>query len=1817
MNFLNSPIFIKKDILSKLFSSTLEPTVDNVNFVWNFAASFNYILPDLSDDAIDFWISLLPFIRKLILAQESDINLIQITAILQVSYIATQIELLCAKRNKKIPDLLKVLEGYEIINPKKTENIIIIDLPIIQSIIVQALVFDTIRQVKMFQNIHKFRIPKYASIVHNSIILSLLICKQYHQTFPPSFLEFKKRTRFTFDFPTDKLTFSIPKYDDPFTFILLRSILEGSTNIHINRPFFQSSTIAEIVETLNTSQKVDQAIYYDALVYFESTPVPFSMKLCNSQYSSLLFLMTIEGCFDHRIEFEKHLPFHFSDNFLMCYSFMKCFSDTTNFDKIIEKQMTSLFSIIGYVNSKMKPKPLEIILNEKAKISDKLLALASISIKNIPDKDFEQIILFWTLNVIKTIKLIENQQEGRKLDVDLIVALIFICRNSILAYKKGNNSFSNSILCSIVKLDDVEFQEVPNIYPETRLFFDKDLILKTLKYCEIDFNSNSIREIVRRTLLISMLDLCDTNIEFICEANPDYNFEEQEKQIPFQNPMNFLLIRYFYEQIFQVKVKRKSYHESAFQNIINKFLPKQQTTENLSSNENLNPNENLYKTENLYDDVFLPLIYLSGVQIPIDNLIFSRKDLFLPMYLSDSFSNSLHNFSENEILKSFNIVSFVITNLQSEVENLLTYSSYDNKDAALQLLDHKECLPQLRNNNYYHILLHTLLSDSEPDFNSDQYFEIPEIFTAAKLFKCKEFPPTELLIQYVKNAYSFLIEETLFFESEVDQFLILSGNKQDTVKIYEDIKDFFYDVNTLNAVNTILYYTVKFLNKKFTKDKLLDEFPEMIHYFSDIALHGLVSKKIKELLPAPEEGRDTFWILSLLSSNFECSSKISHITHIDSKYYLPIIQYLILRLDVISLMALFDTFPQTFYDTVSTDYFYLALDLFIKASCNDGINRITSFLMEKDRDHFIKYVCDIILQYPSDSLALLKKFKLNQESAIKFISLLPDFTDPLSSDIVSIIATLLQSLPHTLLHYTSENTHSSSNNSKPLFGWAEDHETQGNQEGTINIWEEQKELKCENDNIENHVAFCCHTCQTQDRYICTSCAMKCHKGHKISYVKKCQYRCHCHENGQCFFDKHTNNSLNENSSKSAPTTKLCDLLITLSKVNEKIATNTLMNEVTKRFSKPIENCEFLPLDTESVLPRLYFVSKKLDFLDISKATSCYNGNNVQQYKKRCSYIPLRLAEYCKGNIIVAAGKTLFFYSDSNYELLFHRTLKDEVVSIKVDNFDHIILTSLKSITVLNSSDYTEILRIAPSIEQNNCILIAETPIENRLAIVTKTYVNIYSFSDSATPIETYSVNKDYLTSAVFAQYNDKPYGIFACNSGKIAIQMLGNNGKFTFSKFSKLPSRFVSIFISYSPQCNLFFIAAPGTSLQYCRLENIFDISPQPTNQIKVDSFSGELVFYDTFPDVSSLLLFINPSSGALFTIEFTDSCIEVASIEGMKNGKTLKLFENTIQLYSIVTTPSSAFGISINGTLMSLLGTESELQKEEYQVPASFWSNCEVATTDQAEITGTDTTQNYNTLFHDSVAFFHTSVSHKVMTLSLKDQSYSIVGFMLSFGGHGANHRPSYISVYGRQYNCGKEVNYMVPLMPTEVKPGKKLDIEFSNSATAEIAMQGIRIFIIKSEKILPFLQTVLRSNESCKSLLDFDDININPSKKIETICFHLISSIIPREDEEINKESFLQVVEMMYTNESFSLYTRSAIVRIVKIQPSFLNIWVDKLKEMIINRTIDNKLWDDAWRDYYLLPDESKAQIKDIIWDSCPQLGSADSIISAFTFM
>jgi hypothetical protein len=462
--------------------------------------------------------------------------------------------------------------------------------------------------------------------------------------------------------------------------------------------------------------------------------------------------------------------------------------------------------------------------------------------------------------------------------------------------------------------------------------------------------------------------------------------------------------------------------------------------------------------------------------------------------------------------------------------------------------------------------------------------------------------------------------------------------------------------------------------------------------------------------------------------------------------------------------------------------------------------------------------------------------------------------------------------------------------------------------------------------------------------------------------------------------------------------------------------------------------------------------------------------------------------------------------------------------------------------------------------------------------------------------------------------------LIAFAGGKSALEPIlqGQGPSIRPNRLIVWPSRFVAINVSLCPEADLFFIAAPGTGLQLFRTEELFTLTPSRT--IQVSSFegaSGELKFCCTYPGCDSVLLFVRPATNTLYYLEIIPKNINVARLS-VRN--SWPFFDQEQEFYAWVRTDREFLLIGGDGAVYSLVPSVTDSDEEfldEYRVPPTFWATAARAGQDISEITGTDSSQNYNSLYSENVAYFHPPVTNKILTFHIRDRTLAIVGMMLNFGSHGENNRPAQVVLNGRSYRTKRDRIYMLPLRPSEVHAGQSVSLFFPGRIQSDIIMQSAVIFVMPIDKIRPFLHSEEQSPDWMlrpRGLLDFQDKL--GGHGVESAALQIVLAIGNRPDEEkVPDEVVARLVKLMYKCKGLAAVARGALVRVATVDPELINLWAAALSA-ILREGGDEVLWDYVWRDIPLLGDLWQRELQDAAWAAAPLFRSVSAVIAAFGY-
>jgi hypothetical protein len=508
-----------------------------------------------------------------------------------------------------------------------------------------------------------------------------------------------------------------------------------------------------------------------------------------------------------------------------------------------------------------------------------------------------------------------------------------------------------------------------------------------------------------------------------------------------------------------------------------------------------------------------------------------------------------------------------------------------------------------------------------------------------------------------------------------------------------------------------------------------------------------------------------------------------------------------------------------------------------------------------------------------------------------------------------------------------------------------------------------------------------------------------------------------------------------------------------------------------------------------------------------------------------------------------------------------------------------------------------------------CIVSLHFLDESHLAVLWNDALELFELRPGdLEPFQRFTSDSQTFSSAIFFE-RDGQFGtiISVVPGGQLAIELISHSPK-PETKLSNLITIPKVVAVGYSDTSDVVFLTRHEAPMMIGRLDDLL-FGGLKLVELSVRGF-GELHFCCEFPNANWRFLFIHPGTNGLYTIEITDTAIELSRLPAVGG---FRLFEHSLQSGGWFVTGTDVFVISGTGQARPLREREDLCVESEYRVPPTFWSSARILGPDVAHLTGTDRSQDYNTLFKDSVTFFHTNVGHRVMSCHVNDPTDCIVGIMLSFGNHGEEHRPSWVSLNGRKYETSVERNYMLPLLLREVRPGAKVDLEFAPDTRAEIAIQSVILFGLKASE-LPS-ESALDWRVDSWSITDFSDDVCGVKEEPEVTLSAIAMAVDAQPNDDVDEGLVQAIVGIMYSQASLTLMARSILVRLCNANPEVVKLWGAGLRSVLAEKKVAETLWDWVWRDFELFDDEIRQQLKPLLWDGSPNLGSLQSIVAAFT--
>jgi hypothetical protein len=862
----------------------------------------------------------------------------------------------------------------------------------------------------------------------------------------------------------------------------------------------------------------------------------------------------------------------------------------------------------------------------------------------------------------------------------------------------------------------------------------------------------------------------------------------------------------------------------------------------------------------------------------------------------------------------------------------------------------------------------------------------------------------------------------------------------------------------------------------------------------------------------------------------------------------------------------------------------------------------------------IAYLCGLVWKLCSTNriniaLEVIQELRLDRSTIRTLIEAIPD--EPIDCpELKAIVAQLLLFLPKSLVDSVGTQP-------PRLPGWDDDTALPEGRPAaplndTDNIWVEKAvEPGCVQTSDTRRAAFLCYTCKQRPEQVCLNCAVHCHAGHNVLFGGSRDFECRCAKMGQCGGTKRQP----EGPPLSAP--KLLKLFLSLFNSDKPAgAVEVPSRPLSPRLAKDPKSMLFRAMKWLTVPSRIGYAIVRPS-LFTPRSVNVYCDQALPGVLKRP--IALHLLESCGGLLFVAAGRHMKVFRGFEEVRQFDVPPPTVVKARRCNDIVVLAVGSFGRFDVFQIDAEGHERRLFHDARDGTSVVQIEFPRDEHVAALWGACLAIYHIEESEqrlSPVEICVCGVEIMTSCVFRPKDGLTFALVGMATGKTAIEpvLVGSGPKVELTTFVRWPSNRLGLWLSFCEEMDLFFVSAPTSELQVYQMDDIFTEIPLP--KASIGGVPGELAFCCRLPDCKSILLFVHPPSGALYALEFTDDAIELSRVP--QSGKGFSFFGRDQAVYGLTVMDDQVLVLANDGSLKTFVQSDRDDSDDNfgvpYAVPLTFWTGATIATPENSEITGTDNSQNYATLYHDSPAYFRNPPSERVLTFHVSDPSYAIVGLVIAFAHRDPDSRPPYAILHGRRIPTRQDPISMFPLMPHEVRPGEKVDLYFTAPQSPEIAMQSAWIFIVKSDRIRRFIEVDMSSRDwmtQPSDLLDFID-----GGDAEDVVYPLAMAIDPKSTDLFDPEPIKKLAQIIYSRQSWSLPARSAMVRIASANGAAIAWWAEGIRAVIESGAVDERLWEALWRDFALLPQDIQRAIQDTVWSADPPVASVGAALSAFSY-
>jgi hypothetical protein len=508
-----------------------------------------------------------------------------------------------------------------------------------------------------------------------------------------------------------------------------------------------------------------------------------------------------------------------------------------------------------------------------------------------------------------------------------------------------------------------------------------------------------------------------------------------------------------------------------------------------------------------------------------------------------------------------------------------------------------------------------------------------------------------------------------------------------------------------------------------------------------------------------------------------------------------------------------------------------------------------------------------------------------------------------------------------------------------------------------------------------------------------------------------------------------------------------------------------------------------------------------------------------------------------------------------------------------------------------------------------------------LAIVCNAFVKVYDVpTDCFSPCLCLTPDGDeYFTSAVFTVKDEDPIGLFATSHGRIAVQPLGAsapNGPLGISLY--LEGHFPpGSTISACGSSDLLFVTSHGAPMQIIHLSAAAAIGGVPSWIIPLPL---EEPWFFVAVD-GPVHFFIHPATGALLTLEFTDSGVEVARLSPQSSRSNgIPLLQGTCIHLTAFSLGGSVFAISgSTGQLLSMTAADPDdipppTDSRPYDAPNRLWTLSRVSTK-AIEVLGSGDCNHGVVLNHLRLVIADSGASLRFRST---DQQQLIVGFRVFFRTRRRYSPPEWLKVNGRNVAIAKsgQAVCMASLRPEEVRPLRSHTLDFGGAVRRRrVCVDGIDVFVIDATA-LPGAQDShddLGWSEDGAGVFDFADAALVTRRGL-TGVFDQLAMILPVAGNDVDAEMIDWFVRKVYTSPEFAGPARTILVKACNGTPEEAAAWGAALKSVVAAGEVHETLWPIVWRDLACLPECVRSSVATEVWAAERDYKGSFAVVAAF---